>query len=373
MDGSYEFRRGLALRLLALIAASLPVAGAMLAGCADCPGPSTAELTRCFPWPPEDAGVPETGGGGGGGEEIVCPSRAEAEKRFVTTWSDTIVNSDGTLGPEGCCYEATVNTHGCTAGRPFLVDERVIVAPITHGHRDGFGFTERAMAPALDSLSADERAALARAWGADGQLEHASIASFGRFALSLLAVGAPADLIDEAHRAALDEVRHARLCFGLASVYAGEVIGPGSFPFEGRVDVTSSLAELSARTAEEGCIGETLAACVAAEQLAQATDPAVRAALRVIVADESRHAELAFRVVAWAIRVGGASVRAAVAQVFASRGISEVVADQPENAILVAHGRLGAITQHAAMRRAMHDVVRPAARSLLDTSAAHGG
>src|SRR6185369_11435722 len=100
-------------------------------------------------------------------------------------------------------------------------------------------------------------------WTRDGLFEHASVASFGRFALELLAAGAPAALVEDAHRAALDEVRHARLCFDLASAYAGEAIAPGAFPFEGRVEVTSDLASIASRAAREGCIGETIAAAVA--------------------------------------------------------------------------------------------------------------
>ncbi len=74
----------------------------------------------------------------------------------------------------------------------------------------------------------------------------------------------------------------------------------------------ASLARLAVSTLKEGCIGETVAAVIAAEQLARATDPAVRAALAGIAADEARHAELAWRTVAWAMDTGGPAVREAV-------------------------------------------------------------
>ena len=61
------------------------------------------------------------------------------------------------------------------------------------------------------------RDAVVKAWTTAARAEHASVASFARFTLQLLHLGAPADLVADAQQAALDEVRHARLCFGVAS------------------------------------------------------------------------------------------------------------------------------------------------------------
>ena len=63
-----------------------------------------------------------------------------------------------------------------------------------------------------------------------GQGEQASVASFARFSLDLLSVGAPADLVDDAHDAAKDEIQHAKLAFGLASFYLGETVQPTGYP-----------------------------------------------------------------------------------------------------------------------------------------------
>jgi hypothetical protein len=223
--------------------------------------------------------------------------------------------------------------------------------------------------PSLDGLSPGDRARLAEAWARDGLFEHASIASFGRFALELMAAGAPADLIELAHRAALDEVRHAKLCLTLAGAYAGEAIEPSRFPFNGRVDITDDLADLAARATREGCVGETIAAIQAAEQLARETDPAVRSVLAAIAEDEARHAELAWRAVAWACRTGGARVRRAVAEAIeiAIREVS--IANEAESASdpLETHGLLTEATRRAIAERAVIDVIRPSATALLAT------
>jgi hypothetical protein len=72
-----------------------------------------------------------------------------------------------------------------------------------------------------------ERATQAEHWTKLGQMEHASIAAFARLQLQLLALGAPPDLVQACNQALIDETAHTRLCFGLASAYAGRGIGPG--------------------------------------------------------------------------------------------------------------------------------------------------
>src|SRR5262249_46904528 len=149
------------------------------------------------------------------------------------------------------------------------------------------------------------RRALADAWARDGLFEHASVASFSRFAMQLLAVGAPADLIRDVHAGAVDEVRHAELCLGLASAYAGRIVEPAPLPIPSPLPIDGDLTAIAAESALESCVGETVAAVQAFEALARATDPAVIAVLETTVADETRHAELGWRFIAWALDVGG--------------------------------------------------------------------
>jgi hypothetical protein len=169
--------------------------------------------------------------------------------------------------------------------------------------------------PSVEGLKESERAALAEFWVAQALSEHASIATFHRVALELLALGAPASLIIRVQAAASDEVRHARLCFGLASGYAGKALGPGRLDLT-ELSLSKTLKEVAVAAVAEGCMAEALAAQLAGVMLEQATDPAVQQVLKVIVADECRHAELAWETVHWAIEVGGTSVQAAVLKAF---------------------------------------------------------
>jgi hypothetical protein len=350
-------RRTLARRLLEIAALSTPIAG--------CSSGSGGNCSHFMPPPPQsvcvdpaslaDAGI-DTGGG--------CPTGSAAADAVAhalgVTATQVTVMSGPTQQGSLCCYEAQEIVY--CLGRPYLVEGQPIVAPAQRGL---LGWSDPAPeAPSVDTIDAEARAALAEAWTQDGMLEHASVASFGRFALELLAAGAPADLIEGAHRAALDEVRHARLCLGLASAYAGAPVGPSALPLGGQVEVTSDLASIAVRAAREGCIGETIAAVQAEEQHARATDPAVRAVLAIIAADEARHAELSWRTVAWAVRTGGDRVRVAVAEVLAS--VEGVVAEGARHeGALDACGRLDPEEQQRVAASVMVQVIRPAARLLV--------
>jgi hypothetical protein len=264
-----------------------------------------------------------------------------------------------------CCYELEQAglAVGCYVGRAFLVDEGLVKSALVRAQ--GWHAGTR---PRVDGLTVATRRALADGWVLDGLFEHASVASFARLSMQLLAAGAPANLLRDTHAAALDEVHHAELCFALASTYAGEALAPSALPVPDSVPIARSLEDIVAESVVEGCIGETLAAAQAAESLLYATDAAVVAALDKTLEDEIRHAELAWRIVRWAIDVGGERVRRKVAQSFASfvpppppvRDLSGVDAE-----VFREHGRLTPDEARAVALRAIAEVVEPCSCALL--------
>jgi hypothetical protein len=196
-----------------------------------------------------------------------------------------------------------------TCGRPFLVEAEARVAPVVHNS----AWTADARSPRLDHLTLSERAALAQNWTKMGQMEHASIAAFARFSLQLLSLGAPPELVQACTQALADETAHTRLCFALASAYAGRAIGPGPLDVSGSLTLTS-LADIVDLVIAEGCIGETSAALEALEAAETASDPVIAAAYAQIARDEQRHAELAFHFLRWALeRDDGVAARIALA------------------------------------------------------------
>jgi hypothetical protein len=196
-------------------------------------------------------------------------------------------------GPEGC------------SGRALRLARGPVAAPAI----DAEGWDNDL--PVTGELPPELRGALARLWAESARAEHASIPAFSRLSLSLVALGAPAHLVEAAHRAALEEIVHARLAFSLASAHAGAPVGPGRLPeLQAAPAVTAtSLAELAAESLIDGCLLEGVAAEVARRALARARDDKARAALSVIARDEASHVALAWEVVHWCWVEGGDLVR----------------------------------------------------------------
>jgi hypothetical protein len=218
-----------------------------------------------------------------------------------------------------------------------------------------------------EAIDPPTRRALCQSWLSDGLDEHASVAAFARFTLHLLAVAAPPDLIARAQAASLDEVRHARQCFGLAARFGGLSLGPAELPMEGALGAID-FSELVALTVQEGCVGETLGVLLAAEQLSRATDAGVRRVLSGIVRDEVRHAELAWAFLRWALQTGSANVRttarSALREAIAKASHLEVRPSAVDLAVFHAYGRLDCEEVRAVARRGVTQVLEPCADAI---------
>jgi hypothetical protein len=220
------------------------------------------------------------------------------------------------------CFESA-GTHVCGpynycgVGRPFLVAGAPRLAATT-ARAD---WRASGLSPDLSRFSPAERRSLADYWMRVAQMEHASIAAFARFTLHLLALGAPPELVVASNRAMADETEHTRLAFALASAFLGREVGPDALPVDGALD-GADLGSFVATLLREGCIGETRAAVEAREMLGVTRDPAIRGVLETIARDETRHAELAWRTLAWLLSSG--RVRAAAVRAELDRAISEM-------------------------------------------------
>ncbi|HET8938155.1 MAG TPA: ferritin-like domain-containing protein [Polyangiales bacterium] len=126
------------------------------------------------------------------------------------------------------------------------------------------------------------------------QLEAASVVAFERLARELTELRAPVALIAAAARSALDEVRHS-----VAVAEHARRFGAEPYPAEVASIAGRTPFEIALENAVEGCVRETYGALVGQHQALLALDPAVADVMRVIAADEMRHAELAWRVAAW--------------------------------------------------------------------------
>jgi hypothetical protein len=153
----------------------------------------------------------------------------------------------------------------------------------------------------VDEPQPDVREAARVVWTQSAFSEYASAACFAEIAASLLAVGAPIDLVAAAGDFVVDEVLHAELSARVAMALGGAV------PLE--VDLTRLVrpptgegsllraAELVVRTS---CVGEALTVPVLKKARATTRSPLIAAVIARIVADESHHAQLGPWFLDWA-------------------------------------------------------------------------
>jgi hypothetical protein len=185
------------------------------------------------------------------------------------------------------------------------------------------------------------------------------------FTLELLGLGAPPELVSAAQAAAADEIEHARLSFAIASRFADAPVGPGAIDV-GKLAPETDLARIAAACVRDGCLNETLASAIAAAQAENANDPEIRRALERIAEDEARHAELAWRFVAWALTSKRADVRAAVMAAFEAPVASEVtVPAGVDEGEWRQYGRLTAREHAGVVRAVLEDVIAPCRARLL--------
>jgi hypothetical protein len=198
--------------------------------------------------------------------------------------------------PEGYCQYVAVYweplDYCYTLGRPFLVEGAPRQAAACT--REDWALASAVTRPDDPQLCGR----LAAHWTAVALAEHASIAAFGRFALQLISMAAPPELLRACQDAMLDETRHAQLAFGLASRFASAPVGPSTLDLD-RALSDATIESILRDVVLEGCLGETRAAAEARAAAARCEQPEIRAVLEQIAEDEERHAALAWRFVAW--------------------------------------------------------------------------
>lgn len=119
------------------------------------------------------------------------------------------------------------------------------------------------------------------------QQEYESVPAFARVAFQLWAHGAPAELIARAHRAAIEEVEHARAFGGAVDAVPLPPLNAGT------------LRELAIESLVDGVYGEGRAAEQLAAEALREPDRVKRRVLEQIASEERGHAELARDIVTW--------------------------------------------------------------------------
>lgn len=300
--------------------------------------------------------------------EQICPD-GDCVIEWSTCAGDPVWDMPGTVcGPyeiNGQCCSLADSFNGCgTDGRPFVVA----------------GVSRQAVVLARGECSLDidtqlpghVREHLARHWEAIAKAEHASVASFAQFGARLLALAAPPELVRETLTAASDEVRHAELALARASELAGRPLEFGPLDTRDAARPGESFEETVLACVREGCIGETLAALELGAAALACEDAELSSALRAIAADESRHAALAWRFVAWAL-TQAPSLAPSVAAVFDALVLDDEISerfDERERELLRMHGCLPADERRLVQLDGLRELLRPCAAALLGSQRA---
>lgn len=300
----------------------------------------------------------------GGGEITLACRTPEDTCRADDQCTGTYIDQECGISAEQRTWRCV--DQGCI-GRP-LFDARGQLRFAGLGRRPGWQATLR---PRLEGLAPALRRTLARRWAHAGLMEHASIASFARFSLQLAAQGAPPSLCRGAAQAMADERAHARLCLGLAGAYAGEALAPTSLPIDALGEL-GDWEQFAAGLIDEACVEECLGVGEAGHALAACRDPEVARALERIVADETRHAALAWATLRWAFESAGPArrrflasrLRAAIDRAAAYRVEEGPEPPPPGLGLLTASERV------AARREVLRAIVEPCATALLERYAA---
>ncbi len=258
-------------------------------------------------------------------------------------------------------------------GRPFLVDDVARLAPVVERGEARDDAWSTGVRPETGELTPGERARLVDHWSGIAAMEHASVASFARALLELMAVGAPADLLEATQSALADEIRHAQRSFALASAYAQRELGPGALPIEGALVGAGDRRRLAEAVAREACVAETLAAAEAREASLRATCPVIRRALAEIADDEEEHARLGWRTLAWLLEGLDRRDQEGVLAVLdgaAAEALEGAASAPDEDVDLERYGVLSGASRGAVVRCAVAEIVRPCARAISPLEAA---
>lgn len=264
--------------------------------------------------------------------------------------------------PDACCFVGH-DMRPPVRGRP-LVGERgpIVATPCPVDERA----PEPAATPSRGALS------VGRAYLEMAALEHASVAELARVSLSLLALGAPASLISWAHRAAIDELRHADLALTLAERALGRRHEVAPLDVGASRPLPRSRVELFEQTLHDGCVGETLAALEVGVASDAADEADVRRALGGVAADEGEHAALSYAIARWLVDTASsherAVMRALIAHTLEQLGSSAASLpddEQDDDALPTGAGHLSSAERRRAYREGAALVVRPALEALL--------
>ena len=181
-----------------------------------------------------------------------------------------------------------------TDGRPYNIEHAThLTADVRYVNCDEYEWFNEEIKRGIEEPDAERTAK----WIKQGLDEHSSVATFAKFSIDLMSIGAPMWMVRLALAAGDDEIRHSRMSFDIANAYSSDAMCAmaGSFP-KHQVHIDADSNRISVDAARGGCIGETLATF----KMMRVMDGAPLLNYEEQMAmDEVRHAALAWASVKW--------------------------------------------------------------------------
>ncbi len=221
-------------------------------------------------------------------------------------------------------------------------------------------------APDLDE---GQRRIVGNAWLSRMKQEHLAVGAFARLTHEVAESGGEPVVLSILARAVSDEARHAGICGRHAALFLGEAAVPSRLRGVPHVP-THVGVDPRARTllhvVEMCCFNETFTAVGFTHMLERARNPATRAALESLLADEIDHSRVGWAHLATAHREEwGADIVAEALPQILSRTVGRVIEatkaapGAEDDPALAAHGHLGPTETARIYRETLAKVVFP--------------
>jgi hypothetical protein len=143
-------------------------------------------------------------------------------------------------------------------------------------------------------LAPREREAVGAIWLGRAQGELSTAGVFEHVAQAARELGATGEVLSLTERAVQDEVRHARLCHGLAELYAGRTLSQSSAPAIRAVQFGDAPPDVNRHLMliYQSCINEGIAAAYLQENLRLVRASAAHAVIHRLLCDDLVHARI---------------------------------------------------------------------------------
>eukprot|EP01084_Bolivina_argentea_P131520 232129_1 len=187
----------------------------------------------------------------------------------------------------------------CVYGRPYFINSMTLQSNVTYIDCKNYIYYDNEQWKEFISNNAQIDYEMSYKWKQQALSEYASIATFSKFSLELMSIGAPLWFIELSNQASIDEIRHAKVSFDIANMYLNSEQCMISDVFPSHVvNIDADWNRISKDVVIGGCLGETLSAF---KMIKNKYGNIIDEYLYSMAMDEIKHSALAWVTIKWMI------------------------------------------------------------------------